>query len=53
MYYILVAVVFGIGGFIAGALVYRNNLKKIEEERNMLQLKYEGIISKLKEKASA
>lgn len=28
MYYVIVAVVFGVGGFIAGLLVYKNNAKK-------------------------
>ena len=31
MWYVIVAIVFGIGGFIAGILVYRNNSKKFSD----------------------
>lgn len=31
MYYVIVALVFGIGGFIAGLLVYKNNAKKFSD----------------------
>jgi len=39
-----------VAGFIAGALVYRNNAKKAEEKAAEMREKYEGLVKKIEEK---
>lgn len=39
-----------VAGFIAGALVYRNNAKKAEEKAAEWKGKYDGLIQKIGER---
>jgi len=40
---ILLIIMAAVAGFAAGALVYRNNAKRLEDELNDLKRKYEAI----------
>ncbi len=44
---IILIVIAAIAGFVVGALVYRNNAKRLESELEDLKKKYEGIKSNL------
>jgi len=39
-------------GFVAGAMVYRNNAKKAEEATAVYKTAYEGLVKKIERKAA-